>query len=314
MNDPPARKARKAIGSKRNAMQTFTPQMRDELIKALGSLRREEREAGSGKLRSLGCDPLTFLLSELDALPAIPQWQFSVERATRNFAQFCVETILYLSAPTDGDDPRFAPTFSEETRYRRRIGLVLRGLAWSEDLRVIGPLCERLREADEDAQWRAQLTLKNLLPRLQSSDAALFTEGQKKGLYALLHTNDAVLRVAALKAIGHIGGGCILPEVEAQAHSPDLTIRQAALEALPALRERARREAESQTLLRGACAPPTGGDVLLRPAPPVHSANPAEMLRAVGPEPNSHSNANHSNQTYPNQTHQETNFHAEHRP
>ena len=159
-----------------------------------------------------------------------------------------------------------------------------RALSWRDDLRIIGPLCERMNEADEDSLWRAQLRLKDLLPRLRPADAALLTPEQKLRLYALLHSQDSQMRIAALQAIANVGDGRALPQVESLAHSPHLEIRQAALLALPAIRERARREQESHTLLRGSSAPMMGGDILLRPAPPVHAANEAELLRAVSGE------------------------------
>ena len=228
--------------------QILTIPQRDDFVERLAARRREEQEMAAHTLRAMGYDPVAFLIAELHAVPPVSPWKFSADLAAR------------------------------------QVGRALRGLANCEDLRVIGPLCERMQEADEDAQWRAQLSLKTLLPRLRSADFDLLNPAQKTRLYGLLHSHDALLCVAALQAIAQIGESRALPQVEALIHSPNLDIWQAAVAALPSLQERARRELEGRTLLRGASAPVMGGDTLLRPAPPVHAARPEEMLRAVGAE------------------------------
>ena len=282
--------------------QILTPRQRDDFVERLAEPRREERDIAAHTLQNQGYDPTAFLITELHAAPSIAQWKFSAGYAAKNLARYGGELALFLlfelvggvlsngwlgggwGAGSSAAD-RAEPVYSEEVRHRKRVGRVIRALAWRDDLRVIGPLCERMNEADEDSLWRAQLTLKDLLPRLRPADAALLTPEQKLRLCQLLHTHDAQMCVAALQAIAHVGDGRALPQVEALTHSAQLEIWQAALAALPALQERARREQESHTLLRGSSAPIMGGDILLRPAPPVHAANPAELLRAVSHDP-----------------------------
>ncbi len=278
----------------------MTPRERDDFIERLAGFRREERDAAAHTLQSRGYDPAQFLIAELHAAPSIAQWRFSLGRATANLLTYGGELAVYLllevviAALTNGNggggwwffgtssnsERSEAPVYSEETRHRKRIGKIVRGLASCEDLRVIGPLLERMHEADEDAKWRAMLAVKDLLPRLRPSDSELLNPAQKMRLYQVLQDHDAQTCIAALQAIANIGDSRALPPVEGLIHSPNVDIRRAAAFALPALQERARRERESQTLLRGSAAPVMGGDILLRPAPPAPPANPAEMLRA----------------------------------
>ena len=280
--------------------QILTQRQRDEFIERLGEFRREEREMAAHALQTQGYEPVSFLIAELRAAPSIAQWKFSAGRAVRNIATYGGELAIFLlfefvvgvlifnigggnwwrdrCSSRRGE----APEYSEEMRHRKRIGRIIRALACcEEDLRVVGPLCERMNEADEDALWRAQMALKSLLPRLRPPDSDLLNPTQKMGLYQLLDSHDAQMCLAALQAVANVGDSRALPRTQALAHSANLEIRQAALAALPALQERARREVESQTLLRGASAPVMSGDILLRPAPPVHAVNPDEMLRAA---------------------------------
>ena len=254
-------------------------------------------------LKTQGYEPVSFLIAELHAAPSIAQWKFSAGRAVRNIATYGGELALFLmldfvggvmrkSGGADewerergGWRPGEAPVYSEEMRHRKRVGRILRALAGCEDLRVIGPLCERMDEADEDSKWRAQLSLKSLLPRLRPADSDLLNPAQKMRMYHLLNSHDAQTCIAALQAVANVGDQRALPQTQALAHSANLDIRRAALAALPALQERARRERESETLLRGASAPNVDGEVLLRPAPPARAVNPNELLRASGGDP-----------------------------
>ena len=309
--------------------QILTPRQRDEFVERLGEFRREEREMAVHALQTQGYETVPFLIAELHAAPCIAQWKFSAGRAARNLATYGGEMAIYLllevviSSLTNGNGGGWwfgatnaergeAPVYSEETRHRKRVGRVIRALACCEDLRVIGPLCERMDEADEDAQWRAHLSLKSLLPRLRPCDSELLNSAQKMRIYQLLHSRDAQTCLAALQAVANVGDHRALPPVQMLAHSANLDIRQAALIALPALQERARREQESQTLLRGASAPVMGGDILLRPAPPVHPVNPDEMLRAASSAPIQNPKSKIQNLDDPNSTiqNQEINPHA----
>lgn len=301
--------------------QILTLRQRGDFVERLAGPRREEREIAAHTLQSQGYDPTAFLITELYAVPSVAQWKFSAGHTAHNLARYSGELALFLilelmaSVLTNGwvtlwagasAADRAEPVYSEEVRHRKRVGRTIRALAWRDDLRVIGPLCERMNEADEDSLWRAQLTLKDLLPRLRPADAALLTPEQKLRLCHLLQPHDAQMCVAALGAIANVGDGRALPQVEALAHAANLEIRKAALLALPTLQERARREQESHTLLRGSSAPVMGGDILLRPAPPVHAANPAELLRAVN-----HNSIQNPKSKIQNST-EETNDHAGH--
>lgn len=168
-------------------------------------------------------------------------------------------------------------------------------LTTMNDIRIVGPLCDALGFGDAGMAKIAQETLIEILPRLQSTDAHLLNNEQRRELYKTLLTNNRLLILATLTALEQIGDEKALPIVEQLASSEPLTqnrlgvrkkalrianleIREAAQNCLPFLRERAAAQKASQELLR-ASSPDTNIADLLRPASSQTTA-PQELLRA----------------------------------
>lgn len=163
---------------------------------------------------------------------------------------------------------------------RKRIA---HNLTFYNDIRAVGPLAEALEYRDVDLREQAKIALIRLLPRLQASDAVLFTTEQRNRLYRALNSPDVEFVLAILKALEQIGDAKALPYVEKLASGGDAAngeerVRRAAQACLPYLRERAERE--TPTLLRAASVVESAPNSLLRPAAAGNDAEPEQLLRA----------------------------------
>lgn len=101
---------------------------------------------------------------------------------------------------------------------------------------------------------------------------------------AFPRANDSLI-LAILAALEKIGDGRAVKPVEKLAQSGrSETVRTAAENLLPLLRERQGQENAQTVLLRAAAAPETPANLLLRPAQSVHEGDPATLLRSSASE------------------------------
>jgi hypothetical protein len=165
-------------------------------------------------------------------------------------------------------------------RFRNRI---LRFLATYDDKRILNVLVETIRYGDTNASRAAETPLIRILPMLRPCDERILTPKSRTTLNQSLLESTYPPRVnAILSAWEQVGDHDSIPFVERLSRGEGalggvFSIRHAAAEALPAIREAANRTAISETLLRAASADesPT---VLLRPASSAKSPEQA-LLR-----------------------------------
>ncbi len=143
-------------------------------------------------------------------------------------------------------------------------------LAQRDDIRVVGPLADALRSWDGEAQKIAEAALIRLLPRLRAEHDILLSPDQRKSLHRSLRGKNEALALAILKALKHIGDAeslvCVTRMVYERSRSGiDSRLQEAAIESLPALRERVEEQKAVATLLR-ASEPTRLPDEHLRPS------------------------------------------------
>ncbi len=180
-----------------------------------------------------------------------------------------------------------------EHLHNQQWNQIARVLARLEDVQVAGPLAEALNYADTNTRPTLMTALYRLVPLMDANTARMLTVGQRTALYHLLESAKdqlgqsdrnlslAILRVTVLaedtQAIS------IVERIAASAASQD--VAQAAAQTSEQLKAIAQRQEISQSLLRGASAPATPSDMLLRPAQGGESTQPEQLLRAVVSEP-----------------------------
>ena len=172
-----------------------------------------------------------------------------------------------------------------EKRSKAQQSATLKLTEW-DDVRVVGPLAEELASPEQDIRFAAEMALISLLPRLRASDAYLLNTNQRHCLYYTLSgTRHIWLKIAILKALEQVGDSEAILYVErlaagegAAEWSPE--VRQAAIDCLPYLQERARHESSKQTLLRSADSTGATAKTLLRSANETSEINPEQLLRA----------------------------------
>lgn len=205
-------------------------------------------------------------------------------------------------------------TFAYTWRGAREVKEATQSLTESSDVSVVGPLLEAMEmgepmydfstlgRSDRPVVGMAAQALVRLLPRLQASDAPALTPHQRARLYRAIELSalapsqgtrawrgNSDFAIAALRGLEQIGDSKAVALVERLAEKArDPQVREAALECLPMLQERATIEQSNATLLRA--ADPTRGlatspDMLLRPAFAAQTTDPTELLRAATPSP-----------------------------
>ena len=164
-----------------------------------------------------------------------------------------------------------------------------REIAALRDVHAVGRLAEAIEYPDPKARREAERAIVPLLRRLRATDAGLLDDSQRACLHRTLRIEDAARRydliLAVLTALEQVGDSHAIPAVQRLADARPLgarqeRIRDAARECLAALRENAGRVDHSLTLLRGAHAPESAADALLRPAASA-SSEPDQLLRAA---------------------------------
>lgn len=188
----------------------------------------------------------------------------------------------------------------DRRRLVRARALSARALGrWAEP-EAVGALARAARSRNARLRAEARPALRRTLDALTPDCYGRLSAQDQLYLLPLLSEVDEPLAVAALEALGYVGGGAVVDCVRALAgevtHWKDASgsrviwprtaglspaIREAAARVLPHIEERARRERDKGVLLRAATAAPD--QPLLRPAGP--SANePEVLLRSVGEE------------------------------
>ena len=149
-------------------------------------------------------------------------------------------------------------------RYTTRFRATTAALAAESDLRMIGPLIDRLRPGSTDRRVRRVLkqALVRLLPRLKASDASLLAARQKAELAHYLgglamSPQHAELQVVILRALEQVGDAQAIPVVERIIQrkprwSAQALVHRAAVDCLPFLLARADADKTRNTLLRSA--------------------------------------------------------------
>ncbi len=178
-------------------------------------------------------------------------------------------------------------------RFGMRWRRTTEALAAADDVRMVGPLVDRLRVGRRRRRTRrvVRQALIKLLPRLRESDASLLTAEQHSRLTATLRHlamrgRDTELQLAILTALRQIGGVYALPTVEGLAHNRSASpnrrrVRAAAEACLPYLIPRAEQERSRGTLLRAASGGTGVSSQLLRAASGAVAGNSRELLRAT---------------------------------
>jgi hypothetical protein len=145
-------------------------------------------------------------------------------------------------------------------RYRK----TTKALLAVNDLRMVGPLLDRLRSSSNDHRTRQVLkqALMRLLPRLKARDASQLTVKQKAELARHLNglaifQRDKDFQVVTLRALEQIGDAQAIPLVERIIQrkprlSGQALVHKAAVECLPYLLQRADEDKTRNTLLRSA--------------------------------------------------------------
>jgi|SRR5579871_3594518 len=172
-------------------------------------------------------------------------------------------------------------------RYRKTTA----ALARIDDVRMVGPLIDRLHSGRRGARRTVRKALARLLPLLRASDAGRITAEQQTRLVRhlsrlALFQRDKEFQIVILRALQQIGDAQAIPVVESIIQRPPRWSEQervhaAAVECLPFLLQRAEEASARQTLLRASHAEEkSDGGELLRPAEGVEEADPQQLLRA----------------------------------
>ena len=177
-----------------------------------------------------------------------------------------------------------------ERLHGRQWNQIARALAQLKDTRVVGPLAEAMAYADTKTQPALMAALYRLVPELDTVAARALTMGQRVALYQLLESRQnhrgsrdvnlslALLRIPilaedaqALAIVERVAAASVIPEVSG-----------AAVQTAEQLKAIALRQQISHSLLRGASAPTTAPEHLLRPAQGgLTPQQPEQLLRAV---------------------------------
>jgi hypothetical protein len=150
----------------------------------------------------------------------------------------------------------------------------------ARDPRVIGALLDALDLRKQRGDQWINISLIELLPRLDTEIYAGLSDSRRATLCKLVHGKDSLLGRAALEAVCRFGGALELPHVAQVAEGRKQGGKhrewsRLAQEALPAVRERAERTRLSGSLLRPAAAEPAD-ESLLRPVG--HTTEVSEQL------------------------------------
>lgn len=178
------------------------------------------------------------------------------------------------------------PVFIALSNFRHGRNKVYRFLARYDDKRIADVLIEAMRVGDPLTQRASEPTLLRLLAALTPSDWYRLSPASRSFLnLRLLESSDPQLVRAILAAWEQIGNHDSIPFVERLSHGEgvlggDFSIRHAAAEALPAIREAASRTATAETLLR-ATAAGESATALLRPASSAESSDQALLRPAA---------------------------------
>lgn len=138
-----------------------------------------------------------------------------------------------------------------------------------------------VRKQNRTLQTAIREALEQTLPRLTEADYGTVSADTTIQLISFVDDRHAEFTCIVLAALRKVGGGAVLPKVQALARvSPDPAVRSMAEELVPILQARQEQERSSSQLLRASTN--TGSsDQLLRPAgAEVPAIDPLTLLRA----------------------------------
>jgi hypothetical protein len=170
-----------------------------------------------------------------------------------------------------------------------------KALAKYEGIEGVSPLLEALEIPDKDVHRSVTECLTRVLPKMHASDSDLLTADARKVLRKQLaatpksddrYKSDQFVE-ATLKALEQVGDESFIEWVERLAegggYGNSFTVREAAKECLPALRQRAENDRLSHDLLRASAATASRDpDELLRAAESAGATDSSALLRASG--------------------------------
>lgn len=179
-----------------------------------------------------------------------------------------------------------APVLSYVSNLRRLRQQVFTFLAGFDDKRILNVLVEAVRYGDTKSSRAAETSLIQLLPTVRPGDEHILSPQCRMTLnHWLLEATYAPLVLAILSAWEQVGDQAAARLVERLSHGEgvlggDFSIRHAAAEALPAVRDAANRTATAETLLRATSADESA-TALLRPASSAESSDQALLRPAA---------------------------------
>jgi hypothetical protein len=158
------------------------------------------------------------------------------------------------------------------------------------ELRNIGLFIEAYCDPEVSIATRFVVdNLQRLLPRLNTDTAFLLESSHREALRKMLgspsmETREELL-IAAIQALGQMGDSTVLRSVQRLAKSNrQERVREAAEQCIRKIQELQSQDQARQTLLRGAGAPLSSGETLLRAAQEAGETKPDHLLRPASGE------------------------------
>ncbi len=150
---------------------------------------------------------------------------------------------------------------------------------------AVGPLAAALFDRSASVRSAAELALHQVLPALKEEHYGRLGAESMAAVGKCLSHPDAMLVFKMLDALKVVGTGSAVPFVEKLAHSGrTMKLRDTAAEVLTVLRDRQRRENDSERLLRSTNSPTDSSGMLLRPARDTSEGDSQQLLRASLPD------------------------------
>ncbi len=246
----------------RRRLDRMGPNIVPPLLRLL-ALERRDRRLRIRAVASLGAACVTVVMLQV----LLGDWTFGV---TSWLLLGCIGGLRWILKPT--------------RRHRSALEL----LAKVSDVRLVGLLAESLEVSGSMAGREIRDALKELLPRLKTSDRHLLSTVQLDSLYRAMDRHDPALSIAILRAVEQIGDERALDYVARLADGKGIAarydhVRAAAQECVPGLVDRRIGERENESLLRPAVAP-WGAETLLRPVSGASTVPPEQLLRSAPAE------------------------------
>lgn len=265
-----------------------------KLVEQLTSRKAEVRQAAERELESLGDAAIEPLIDLLKHEVAARKRRIRVGFAWMGVLGAFLVTLQLIGVLSDVSSMAGIFCSFSGIMYASQLEKNAAGrLARFDDVRTLPALAQALEMQDEGVRRAAIGKLTTMLPRLTASDSGLLDSEQRACLYRSLSPRrtrrESAYQIALIQALEQIGDPKAVPAVERLAQvtprrPEEQLVRDAAEEALPAIRDRAEAAREASLLLRPAEVAPDA-NLLLRPAAGTQTADPASLLRPVEVQP-----------------------------